>query len=71
MPHRGSELCGWLDAVLGSVLLSSAFWLQAIENASMFLHFLVLLCGAIIGIHGVWRIFHGRAPKEASYGEEE
>lgn len=67
--NRGGEALSWLDAVLSASMLSSVFWVRALQGASLLLHFIVLLCGAIIGIHSVRRIWRGKGKERAN--EEE
>lgn len=59
MPNRHGSFFAWTDASVGTTMVSSYFWSGLLEAASNGLHFIVMLCGAIIGIHGVYRIFKG------------
>lgn len=70
MQVRDSDFLAWLDAVLSATMLSSVFWMHALDGLSIVLHFVVLFCGAIIGIHSVRRIWRGQEPAKDQGNEE-
>lgn len=53
----------WVDALQGGLGLLGGV-LGAFYHALFpVLSFTAVACGAILGLHGVWRLLHGKAPK--------
>ncbi len=52
---------GLSEVVMGGMLMTIGYWGPIFDEIARGLHFVAAVCGAIIGIHGVVRLFrHGR-----------
>lgn len=47
---------GKTEVILGASLFSWPWWIGALHSVSATASFIAAVCGAIIGIHGVYRI---------------
>lgn len=52
-----SKLHSVVETCIGATLFSLPTWHHVITNGSEIAQFIASTCGAIIGLHGVWRIF--------------
>lgn len=48
-----------LQVVVGSVLTATPWWASAIETTSLIAGMIAAVCGAIVGLHGVYKIVKG------------
>jgi hypothetical protein len=55
-PNLRQRLNPIWEFVLGSTLFSAPFWQHVFADSMLVFQYLAALCGAIIGIHGVWQI---------------
>ena len=44
------------EAAVGGVLITTPLWATLIQDISMIASAIAAVCGAIIGIHAVWRL---------------
>ena len=44
------------EAVVGGVLITTPLWATLIQDISMVASMIAAVCGAIIGVHAVWRL---------------
>ena len=50
------------QTVVGGVLIAAPWWVQILGELNAILAFVTALCGAIVGVAGVVRLFRGRRP---------
>lgn len=61
MPTNSDQFQGAIECTLGATLCSLMFWAHTLTVVA---EMVAALCGAIIGIHGVWRLVrHYRGAK--------
>lgn len=62
--HLHQRLVGLGETVMGGTLMTTAYWSPLLEHVVAGAHVVAALGGAIVGVHGVWRIIRRgrRAP---------
>lgn len=45
-----------VEATVGGILITTPVWATLIQDISMVASMIAAVCGAIIGIHAVWRL---------------
>jgi hypothetical protein len=45
-----------VEATVGGILIATPLWAVLIQDISMIASAIAAVCGAIIGIHAVWRL---------------
>jgi hypothetical protein len=45
-----------LEATVGGILMATPLWATLIQDISMIASMIAAVCGAIIGVHAVWRL---------------
>ena len=45
-----------IEAAVGGVLIATPLWARLIQDISMIASMVAAVCGAIIGVHAVWRL---------------
>ena len=45
-----------VEAAVGGILVATPLWATLIQDISMIASAIAAVCGAIIGIHAVWRL---------------
>ena len=45
-----------VEAAVGGILMATPLWAVLIQDISMIASAIAAVCGAIIGIHAVWRL---------------
>ncbi len=53
----------YAQAATGIVLLTTPFWAQLLYAVNIVAATIASLCGATVGLIGVWRILRGRKPQ--------
>lgn len=48
------------EATLSAGLLSTPFWVSLLNNIGWLASIIAAVCGAIVGVHAVWRIWKNR-----------
>ena len=48
------------ETVVGGVLIAAPWWVQLLGEPNAILAFVTALCGAIVGVAGVMRLFRAR-----------
>jgi len=48
------------EATLGAGLMTTPFWVSLLNNIGWVASIIAAVCGAIVGIHAVWRIWSNR-----------
>lgn len=46
-----------LEAAMGAALVPTPLWVILVQDVSMIAGMVAAVCGAIIGVHGVWRLW--------------
>ena len=56
--ERGAEMIQnpKTQIAVGSALSATPFWLTAFQNVSIVAGAIATVCGAVIGLHGVWAL---------------
>jgi len=44
------------QAMLGATLVTTPGWAMALQNISLIASTIAAICGAVVGLHAVWRI---------------
>lgn len=52
-----SRLMGLGETVMGGALMTTVFWSPLLEHVVTGAHVIAALGGAVVAVHGVWRIF--------------
>jgi hypothetical protein len=52
-----SVAAAYIQTAAGAVLLTAPFWAQLLYAVNIVAATIASICGAIVGINGVWRIF--------------
>lgn len=50
------------EAVFGAGLVTTPFWALVFQDISLIASAIAAVCGAIIGLHAVWRLWKRRVP---------
>ena len=50
------------ETLVGGVLIAAPWWVQLLGELNAILAFITALCGAIVGVAGVVRLFRSRRP---------
>jgi hypothetical protein len=45
-----------VEATVGGILVATPLWAMLIQDISMIASAIAAVCGAIIGVHAVWRL---------------
>jgi predicted phage tail protein len=53
----GAEGAAYIQTAAGAVLLATPFWAQLLSTVNMVAGAVASVCGAVVGLIGVWRIF--------------
>lgn len=61
---------GSLEALLGVAVMSSSQWGQLIESTLAGAHAVAVLGGAVVAIHGVWRILKRNLGRNRRGGDD-
>jgi len=59
------------EAALGAGLISTPVWMTALNDISSVAGFVATICGAIVGIHAVYRIWKNRRRKPSKRADAE
>jgi NADH:ubiquinone oxidoreductase subunit K len=54
------------ETVVGGVLIAAPWWVQLLGELNAILAFVTALCGAIVGVAGVMRLFRTRRTSHSS-----
>lgn len=49
-----------VDGITGGVLLTSPFWIPVLQSVNFIAGVIASVCGAVLGIHAVWRLIRNR-----------
>lgn len=55
------------DAVMGGLIVSNSIWGVLLKDLYPILSFIAVLCGAILGLHGVYCLIFKRNYNEQNY----
>jgi hypothetical protein len=58
----GGGLAAYMQTASGIVLLTTPFWTQFLYTVNIVAAAIASICGAVMGLVGVWRIFRGGRP---------
>ena len=53
-------VAAYVQTATGVVLLTTPFWAQFLYTVNIIAATIASICGAIVGLAGVWRIMRGR-----------
>ena len=54
-----------IETFAGMGLMSLPFWSKFLDDVVAGSHYVTAICGALIGIHGVWRLFFRNKRRKA------
>lgn len=54
-----STVAAYVQTAAGAVLLTTPFWAQLLYTVNIIAATIASICGAIVGLTGVWRIIRG------------